>query len=233
MIKAEFGRNAIRICAVAGGIALSALSPAKAETLADALVGAYNHSGLLDQNRALLRAADEDVATSLAAVRPILSWQADLNHTIGNSANAASGGTSVDINTTTLGIALVMDYQLYDFGADAFRTESAKETVLATRAALLSLEQQVLLRAVSAFMNVRRAGENVALRQNNVRLLTQELRAARDRLDVGEVNRTDVALAEASLAEARSGLAAAQGAPVAAHEPVSYTHLTLPQNREE
>jgi outer membrane protein len=51
----------------------------------------------------------------------------------------------------------------------------------------------------------------VALRQNNVRLLTQERRAAQDRFDVGEVTRTDVALAEAQLAQARSGLAAARG----------------------
>lgn len=45
-----------------------------AETLRDALIGAYHHSGLLDQNRALLRAADEDVASSVAALRPIINW---------------------------------------------------------------------------------------------------------------------------------------------------------------
>ena len=83
--------------------------------------------------------------------------------------------------------------------------------MLSTRAQLLSLEQQVLIRAVAAFFNVRQASETVALRQNNLRLLTEEMRAAKDRFEVGEVTRTDVALAEARLAQARSGLATAQG----------------------
>ncbi len=214
----SFGRGMLRTMALTGAMALSVVAPAKAETLADALVGAYNHSGLLDQNRALLRAADEDVASALSALRPVISWQADLTRTIGESASAATAGLTVDIDTFTLGVGLVMDYQLYDFGADAARVEAAKETVLATRAGLLSVEQQVLLRAVSAFMNTRRAAENVALRENNLRLLTEELRAARDRFEVGEVTRTDVALAEASLASARSGLASARGDLVQAQE---------------
>jgi len=67
-------------------------------------------------------------------------------------------------------------------------------------------------------MEVRRAQEFVALRQNNVRLITQELRAAQDRFEVGEVTRTDVALAEARLASARSQLAAQEGALVRAAE---------------
>ena len=80
------------------------------------------------------------------------------------------------------------------------RIEATKETVLATRDALLDIEQQVLLRAVAAYMGVIESSEFVALRQNNVRLLTQELRAARDRFEVGEVTRTDVSLAEARCA---------------------------------
>jgi outer membrane protein len=51
----------------------------------------------------------------------------------------------------------------------------------------------------------------VGLRQSNLRLITQELRAARDRFEVGEVTRTDVAQAEARLAQARGLEAEAQG----------------------
>ena len=107
---------------------------------------------------------------------------------------------------------------LYDFGASQYRIEATKETVLATRQTLLDLEQRVLLRTVAAYLGVVEASDVVALRNNNLRLLTQELRAARDRFDVGEVTNTDVALAEAQLAEARSGLAGAQGALLRAVE---------------
>jgi outer membrane protein len=58
----------------------------------------------------------------------------------------------------------------------------------------------------------------VDLRNSNVRVITQELRAARDRFDVGEATRTDVALAEARLAGARANLAAAEGDLMVARE---------------
>lgn len=182
--------------------------PAQGQTLADALVGAYTHTGLLEQNRALLRAADENVSQAAAALLPVLNWQADLERSFGESRGVT--GTS-QLEATTLSASIIASWQLYDFGADQAQIDSLKETVLATRAGLLSLEQQVLLRAVSAFMNVRAAIETVTIRQSNIRLLQQELQAARDRFDVGEVTRTDVSLAEAALAAARSDLAAAQG----------------------
>ena len=65
------------LVAVAAMMTLVVTTPARAETLADALTYAYNHSGLLDQNRALLRAADEDVAQAVAALMPVISWAAN------------------------------------------------------------------------------------------------------------------------------------------------------------
>ena len=45
----------------------------KAETLTDALIAAYANSNLLEQNRAVLRDADEDVAVAVSAFRPVVS----------------------------------------------------------------------------------------------------------------------------------------------------------------
>jgi outer membrane protein len=64
---------------------------------------------------------------------------------------------------------------------------------------------------VQAYVDVLRGREFVRLAQSSVRVLTQELRAAQDRFEVGEVTRTDVALAEARLAASRSTLAEAEG----------------------
>lgn len=190
---------------------LSVSTPAVslADTLADALAGAYEHSGALEQNRALLRAADEDVAVGVAGLRPILNWSANIKHTFGDS---FSGISHTRTAAESYGLGLAAEWMLYDFGATRYGIEMAKETVLATRQALLSAEQAVLLAAIRGYMNVRRDGEFVGLRQNNVRVITQELRAAKDRFEVGEITRTDVALAEARLAAARSELAASEGA---------------------
>ena len=181
---------------------------AQSETLADALANAYRTSGLLEQNRALLRAADEDVAGAVALLKPILDYTASVTRDEGTR-DTGPVSTSLDITQFQAGIQASL--LLYDGGASRFNIESLKETVLATRQTLISVEQQVLLRAVSAFLSVRTARELVALRINNVGLLTQELRAAEDRFEVGEVTRTDVAQAESRLAQARSELSTAEG----------------------
>lgn len=184
------------VCAMTFGPAVSA------ETLADALTHAYDHSGLIDQNRALLRAADEDVAQAVAATLPIVNWS------VNASANEPrTQGAELISATAQISASLT----LYDSGANQLAIDSQKELVLGTRQSLRDVEQDVLQRAVEAYMNVRRTSEFVQLRQSNVRLITEELRAAEDRFEVGEVTRTDVSLAEARLASARSLMASAEG----------------------
>jgi outer membrane protein len=192
------------------GMAVLGLAPipAKAETLADALKSAYLNSGLLQQNRALLRSADEGVAQAVASLRPIIDWTSGVSL---NSTDTRSQGVNRNNTSTSLNLGIIGSLLIYDFGRSDFLTESAKETVLATRQTLISVEQFVLLTGVQAYMNVIRNQEFVALRQNNLRLLREELRAAQDRFEVGEVTRTDVAQAESAVALAQSGLAASQG----------------------
>jgi outer membrane protein len=86
----------------------------------------------------------------------------------------------------------------------------AKATVQAAREVLRSVEQTVLLDATTAYVNVVRDQAIVRLRENDVTVLSEQLKATRDRFEVGEVTRTDVAQAEARRAEALATLAAAQ-----------------------
>ncbi|MEL6681783.1 MAG: TolC family outer membrane protein [Pseudomonadota bacterium] len=195
-----------RVAAIAIAASLLSAPILRAETLAATLTSAYNNSGLLEQNRALLRAADEDVAQAVAATLPVIDWSVQAART---ASNAQPSGEFTADNSATLRINAAIT--LYDFGANDLGIEAQKEVVLSTRQTLRGIEQDVLLNAVQAYVNVLRDREFVDLRRNNVRLITQEFRAAQDRFDVGEVTRTDVALAEARLASARSLLAAAEG----------------------
>ena len=199
------------MAALAVSLGMAAVAPARADTLADALVSAYNTSGLLEQNRALLRAADENVAQAMSGLRPIISWTGDITRSFATSASASTFGVARDTAGTSTSLGISAQLVVYDFGQSSIPIEIAKESVLSTRYSLIGVEQSVLLRAVNAYMEVIRAQEFLQLRQNNVRLIQQELRAAQDRFEVGEVTRTDVSLAEARLAAARSGLAVAQG----------------------
>ncbi len=184
------------------GVALAAAPALRAESLADALAYGYENSGLLEQNRALLRAADEDVAQAIATLRPVVDWSAQATAT----EPRAPGADLISASAT-----LTASLTLYNGGRNRIAVDAQKELVLATRESLRGVEQQTLLRIVEAYVEVRRSQSFVELRQNNVRLIDRELGAARDRFEVGEVTRTDVSQAEARLAAARSLLAAEQG----------------------
>lgn len=193
--------------ALTAALGVTVAIPAQADTLADAMVAAYRHSALMDQNRAVLRAADEDVASAVATLRPVIAWTA--SHQYQNVAGE-------DRRTTSLELGAQMT--LYDWGRSALAIDIAKETVLATREGLVDVEQDVLLGAVTSFFEVREASEQVALQENSVRVLSQERQAAQDRFDVGEITMTDVSLADAQLAATQASLAAAQGTLEVARE---------------
>ncbi|WP_240453814.1 TolC family outer membrane protein [Chachezhania antarctica] len=190
------------------GLFVAGAEPARADNMADALVGAYNTSGLLEQNRALLRAADEDVAQAVATLRPILSWTASAGRTVGD---LNLTGVSTGQESTPLALQLSLQYLLYDFGASRQSIRAAEQTVLATRESLTGIEQQVLFNAVLAYLNLILQQEYVELAENNNRVLEEQLKATQDRFDVGAVTRTDVALAQAQLAGARANLTTARG----------------------
>lgn len=206
---------------------------AQSETLADALIAAYKNSNLLDQNQAVLRAADEDAAVALARLRPLVNFSTEASWTKFDNASKIVSGNLVRttyFESTAASADLTASVLIYAGGRGKLGVAVAKEAVLATRASLVNFEQQVLFDAVSAYVDVRLQSEIVALRQSNMRLITQELRAAKDRFDVGEVTLTDVSLAEARLAAARSGLAAAQGSLAVAREHYKATTGAYPGN---
>lgn len=208
----KFSRfNVLKGYVAAGALAigLGGAGVATADNVTDAMIGAYNSSGLLEQNRALLRVADENVAVSVAALRPVVSTALSIGRDY-NRTTAASGAVSSNHNTSAT-LSVNLNWLLFDNGATKFDRAAAQETVLATRQTLINVEQQVLFAAVQAYVGVLTQQDNVALRRNNLRLLQEELRAANDRFEVGEVTRTDVALAESSVAEARANLINAEG----------------------
>jgi outer membrane protein len=197
-------------------VAMLAAAPASAQSLADSLIAAYRNSNLLEQNRAVLRAADEDVAIAVANLRPTLEFVTEFSTR--TSTRQGTGAMTPSGASRSLTVGLQAQLTLIDFGRGQLAREAAKASVLATRHALTGLEQDVLQGAINAHLDVRIATEAVSLQRATVRAISEELEAARQRFELNEVTRTDVALAEASLAAARSALAAAEGELTAARE---------------
>lgn len=203
-------RSRQRLLAATVAVATLIAAPlARAETLTDTLIDAYRNSNLLEQNRAVLRAADEDAAIAVSSLRPVVAFVMQSGYGYAEISNPL--GIAQVSETFSSTFALTAQMTLYDFGRSELAIEAARESVLATREALITIEQQVLLNAVSAFVQVRLAEEFVKLGENSLRVIGEELKASQDRFEVGEITRTDVAQAEARLAQARSNLSSAEG----------------------
>ena len=198
-------------------------SSAAAETLGDALAGAYKTSNLLLQNQATLRASDENVAVAMAALRPVLTYIAQATDGGQQQQGFVSGSNGQTaavswVEQQSISFNLTAQMTLYDFGTTKTNIEVVKETVQATEQSLRSVEQQVLLGAAQAYINVSLQGRMVSMQQSNVALVQKDLSAAKDKFDVGEVTMTDVSQVEAQLAAAQSQLVASQGALTLARE---------------
>ncbi|WP_170788919.1 TolC family outer membrane protein [Ruegeria lacuscaerulensis] len=204
------GGKLVKALALTAGIALSVVPGrgAWADNLTDAFIGAYNTSGLLEQNRALLRAADEDVAIALAALRPIINFAAQVSQ---DYTRSTIDDVTVRNEPSTFFAGLTLSQLIYDGGFSVLGKQSAQEIVLSTRQSLIDVEQAVLFRAVNAYLAVVLQEETVQIQLNDVEVSAEELRASQDRFDVGEVTRTDVALSQAQLASAQAELSVARG----------------------
>lgn len=217
-------RPFLRTTALVAGCLLVPLA-GSAETLADALVKAYQTSPVLQSSRAALRATDESLpqATAAKKVQSQLSASANLQST-----------TQDDFTDVPdyYGVALEASLLVYDHGQTKAAVESARMSIAAARSDLLNVEQQVLFSAVSAYMDVRQAQEFLGIAQNDVGVLEEQLRAVNNRFDVGEVTRTDVSLTEADLQQSRATLADAEGNLQTARQAYLAAVGVLPSNLE-
>jgi len=198
-------RSAVR--ALMLGVAVLATTaavsgPAYAQSLRDALAAAYKYNPRLDAERARQRATDEEVSRAHSGYRPIVAGSADIGYQRTDSRPASLGNGE----SHPKGYAITASQPIFN----GFRTLNgvrvAEATVRAGRETLRNVEQSVLLEAATAYVDVVRDQAVLKLRENNVEVLTRELKATRDRFSVGEVTRTDVAQAEARRAASVSAL---------------------------
>ena len=194
-------RLSLRRAAVAALSAALLAGSASADTLREALVAAYNTNPTLTGQREALKSTDAGVAIARAAGRPQISATVGLNRDLTRSGILATGGKG-----PTLSGGLDVSYPLFNGGATRNGIRAAETRVEAGRATLRAVEGDVFTEAVAAYMDVIRDRSIVELNENQVRVLTTNVQAARDRFEIGDVTRTDVAQSEARQALARSAL---------------------------
>ena len=187
--------------------------PAAALTIQEALVQAYQNSPRLAAERARVRGRDELVSQALANWRPrvVIEGTAAARHTRSTATIGPDRGERTRNTNWPYQAGVTVTQSIYRGGRNEAQTLRAEEDVLAGRARLSAVEQEVLLSALTAYVDVVRDQAVVELSVNNEKVLKRQLEATSDRFRVGEVTRTDVALARSRLSRATADLIRARG----------------------
>ncbi len=187
---------------------------AVADTLPWALIQAYQNNPQISAQRAAVRATDENVPTALSGYRPRASGSyAATQQYLDTTTRAVSpAGPNVNQRGTVSvhSYGATVSQTLFNGFVTANRTRQAESQVSAARENLRLTEQNILLQAATAYMNLLRDTAILDLQRSNVEVLQEQLRQVRDRFNVGEVTRTDVAQSESRLAQGRSQLLTAE-----------------------
>lgn len=189
-------------------LALAGPTPALADTIESALVRAYQNNPQLNAQRAQVRSTDENVPQALSGYRPRvnLSLSSGYQYQDVQATQNVTPPTPKSISGLLQpnSASLTVSQTLYNGNQTANRTRAAESQVSGSREALRVLEQSVLLQAATTYMDYLRDSATLEVQRSNVRVLEQTLKQTRDRFNVGEVTRTDVAQSEAQLAAGRT-----------------------------
>ncbi len=186
--------------------------PASATTLQEALAEAYKSNPTITGARANQRANDENTTIQRARGLPTISATGTYNEYLIRGAGAVSSPTRGFFAGLTGSIPV------YQGGAVRNGIAAADARIDAGRDTLRDTESSLFANVTAAYMDVIRDEAIVGLNQKQVNVLDVNLRASRDRFQVGDLTRTDVAQSEARLALARGQLENAQANLITSRE---------------
>ena len=188
-------------------IGVSLTFEASGETLREALLAAETSNPQIGVQRAQQGISQEQLRSARGA------WHPNVEFTGSISTERIDTTREFFLNVGNQNIAsaqLLAVQPLYAGGRINAGIREARAGIGATDAQLEAVQQDIYLQTVTAYVDVRQDREAIKIQESSVELLSEQFRAAQDRFEVGEITRTDVALAEARLEGARASLSAAQ-----------------------
>jgi outer membrane protein len=194
------------------GASLSGLvfgAPAQGQTLPDAVASAFSTNPQLEIERYRTDIARENLDLARSAGLPQVNLSASGGYEYVDTNTVPNFGTGDRPIAST---QLQAIQPLYAGGRISAGIRRAKAGIDSADQTFDAARQDLILDVVTAYVDVRRDRETVAIRKNNVEVTGEQVRAAEDRFEVGVVTRTDVAQAQARLEGARAALAGAEAA---------------------
>lgn len=207
------------------GLATTAFSsPSLAQSLEEALIGAYGTNAALIAAREELRAVNEQVPQALAGYRPSLS-----SFVRAGGAYEFTADDDEDAGTGTAAAGVTLTQPLYRGGRTSAGVSGAESIVLSERERYRAVEQEILLQAANAYLDVLRDQTILDLSKQSTAIVGDQVSAFRRQLEAGAATRTDVTQGEARLARTEANLARVEAALAASRAAFVEVTGSLPE----
>ena len=182
------------------GIFFIGFGESKANTLLESLQSAYLNNSKLNAERANMRASKEEKREAVSEFLPSVTISGY------NSSQDSFNSNLADVNIDPKERSFLVEQKIFQgFGGVANLQKKRKGQKLGEYK-LKKIEQEILLETVKVhtelFLNKKKVNINLL----NVELLERQVETDQNRLEKGEINLTDLAQSESSLAGARAEL---------------------------
>ncbi len=178
------------------------IEESKAYTLFDSLNSAYLNNPKLNAERANMRASMEEKRGAISEFLPsvtISGYVSDQDNTGGSVSNFEPSEQ-----------AMKVEQKIFQGFGGVANFEKKKHGQTLGEFKLKKIEQEILLEAAKAHTELILNKKKVNINLMNIELLDRQVETDQNRLEKGEINLTDLAQSESSLAGARAELIAAQ-----------------------
>ena len=176
---------------------------AVAVTLYDALNQTYQNNIQLNAERENVKASEEDVNISKADYKPSLTLSGSKSKEDTNKLTNQSGGDAAISDVDPFTTSIKLEQTILDFGRGLELEKNITGLDLA-KAELIKIEQDILHSAIETYSNLILAREKLDINRKNLNLIKRQVENGKVKLDRGQINITDFAQLESSLAGAQA-----------------------------
>ena len=174
-----------------------------AETLNAALERAYKTNPELNAERESINISEQELKVSKSSYLPSITLEGSQSEEDTSKLTNRNGSNASITDVDPLVQSITITQTLIDFGRGAEYAKSKIGIDLA-KAKLLKKEQEILFKAVDAYVGMISAKEKFEINESNLNLLDRQVETDKIRLERGKITLSDVAQSESSLAEAQA-----------------------------
>lgn len=189
-----------------------------ATTLSEALVNTYQNNPELIAAREQLKSTDEKMYQAISGFLPKLKYNAvktnqkqDTTSAITSTGSTRTVKAEDWIDTKSKKSSIDLEQNVFNGGQTVMAVKIAKYTIDAGRQDLLAKEQDILLKAISAYLDVAKTKQILEISKENYAAYEKKYIAVKERVEVGVAKQAELSDSSARKANASTNLAVAQG----------------------